>query len=201
MDDGVIKYKIDWTDTDCITESEIKTINFYRQLLWQKKLIGEDENGIGYGNISFRDPKNAAHFIVSGTQTGKHEWLKNTQYAKVTYWNIKNNSIFCQGKTKASSEALTHANLYQKVTDCQVVIHIHNSFIWHSYYNIFPTTSKEIVYGSPEMAETVQFLISKNNSKLFSNILIMGGHQDGVLAYGNDFDSVTQQLIQLATSS
>ena len=201
MEDSVIKYKIKWTEVDCIAASEVETINFYRKLLWQKKLIGEDEDGIGYGNISFRDPKNEAHFIISGTQTGKYEWLKNTQYAKVTYWNIKNNSLYCQGKTKASSEALTHANLYDKIADCQIVIHIHNAIIWHRYYNILPTTSKEIVYGSPEMAETVQFLFHKNNSKLFSNILIMGGHQDGILAYGSDFASVTQQLIQLVTPS
>ncbi|MEY4925808.1 MAG: hypothetical protein RI894_244 [Bacteroidota bacterium] len=195
--DGVIKYTINWENAACIAAETIADLEHYRHLLWQHKLIGEDERGYGYGNISKRCGANSAHFIISGTQTGRKEWLSPNEYAKVTYWNIKNNLAFCKGKIKASSEALTHANLYANFTDCQVVIHIHSHRIWHDYYNILPTTDSKIVYGTPEMAQTVQFLFTQSRNSYLNNILIMGGHQDGILAWGDDFEQVVNAILAL----
>ncbi len=198
MEDGVIKYSIRWTDTSCISETEIQAMSHFRKILWQHQLIGEDAQGIGFGNISRRDTENPDHFIISGTQTGKHEWLTADQYSKVTYFNIKNNIVFCKGKIKASSEALAHGNLYANIPNCQIVIHIHSSNLWQKYYNVLPTTNEKIVYGTPKMAETVQFLFKESSTQIDDNkILIMGGHQDGILGYDANFEPLIKKILSL----
>ena len=69
IDEGYIKYQCYWTSQDSVTEEEIIVLNQWRNRLYQLGLIGEYDNGIGFGNVSCRlNPEN--HFMISGTQTG-----------------------------------------------------------------------------------------------------------------------------------
>ena len=197
MEDGVIKYTIDWQNENQLTETDIKMLNECRTLLWQKKLIGIDESGVGYGNISIRHAIVPNSFIISGTQTGQHQTLTTAQYALVTKWKIKNNSLFCIGNTRASSEALTHAIFYEYNTDYKAVIHIHNDYIWQKYLHKLPTTPQNIAYGTPMMADSVRFLLSSKRVNLAQKVIIMGGHKDGILAFGESLQAATQTLLDL----
>ena len=66
----------------------------------------------------------------------------------LTYSEIKNNILFCQGKIHASSEALTHAVLYEICTDIQAVIHIHDKHFWQKNIHILPTSDEKAAYGT-----------------------------------------------------
>jgi hypothetical protein len=185
---------------DCISEAEIAELDIARHKIWKIGGIGVDE-GYGYGNISQRCSDNAAHFIISGSQTGHLENLTNTQYAKVTYWKIKNNLLFCQGKIQASSEALTHAVLYDINTDIQVVIHIHNNLFWKKNLNKLATSDEKAEYGTPEIAQSVRFLFTNKVVKSLPNIIIMGGHQDGILVFGESLAQATDFWLQISSKA
>ena len=195
--EGVIKYQSHWQNVDCITANEVAELDFYRNKIWQAGGIGI-ENNVGYGNISIRDKQNPAHFIISGSQTGQHENLQNTQYSKVIYWKIKDNMLFCKGRIQASSEALTHAILYEVCADIQTVIHIHNKNFWHANIDVLPTSDKKSAYGTPEITQSVRFLFTnimlqnrKNETPILPNIIIMGGHEDGILVFGRTLAETT----------
>jgi L-ribulose-5-phosphate 4-epimerase len=195
--EGVIKYQSHWENTDCISPEDIAELDFYRNKIWQTGGIGAVNNA-GYGNISLRCADNPAHFIISGSQTGQYETLASTQYSKVIYWKIKNNILFCQGRTQASSESLTHAGLYEIHHDIQAVIHIHNANFWHKNLDVLPTSDKKSAYGTPEITQSVRFLFTKiilqNTNKkapVLPNIIIMGGHEDGILIFGRTLAETT----------
>ena len=67
--------------------------------------------------------------------------------------------------------------------------------LWKKWKNKLPTTSKSIAYGTPEMAFGLQdCLKSKPGSK---GIIIMGGHAEGIIAFGNDFEEIAKLLDEL----
>jgi L-ribulose-5-phosphate 4-epimerase len=197
LQEGVIKYQIAWDNRNILTEKDIAELNQCRTILWQNGLIGVDETGVGYGNISCRYDKMPSSFIISGTQTGAHETLTTAQYALVTHYEIKNNSLFCIGKTKASSEALTHCIFYANNIANKIVIHIHSAYIWKNNLHKLPTTDTKIEYGTPEMADSVRFLLTNKKANLARKVIIMGGHENGILVFGDSLHIATQTLLKL----
>ena len=196
MSEGYIKF-------NCIRKQEGIHIqeDIYAQLetartrLYALGLIGMYPDGIGFGNISIRNNVGAA-FIISGSATGGLSHLKPSDYSLVTKYDIAKNTIHCSGLTKASSESLTHAAVYQSVPKAGAVVHVHCLWLWEKLLNAFPTTSEEIEYGTCEMADSVGKLaleIVGNEQQ----IIVMGGHREGILAFGNNITEVTSQIINL----
>jgi L-ribulose-5-phosphate 4-epimerase len=98
--------------------------------------------------------------------------------------------------TKASAESLTHAAIYEALPEVGAVVHIHCFELWKKLLNNYPTTSKEIEYGTPEMALAVQILSAgMENSE--EKIIIMGGHREGILAFGKNLEDATTQIIKI----
>ncbi len=195
--DGVIKYECYWDDCDCIAPQEITELNYFRTKIWQSGWIGEDVNGIGYGNISTRQEASKDGFIISGTQTGAHETLNIQQYSYVYNFNINKNVVFCKGKIKASSEALTHAAFYTIHTDIKAVTHIHNTNFWLKNLDILPTTPHNIPYGTPQMAESVRFLYYSDSECI--KIILMAGHEGGILVFGDSLQDNFDTLCHFLT--
>lgn len=201
--EGVIKYKLDFTEQSPLESNRINELNTWRKILFSLKLIGQDPdryNGDGFGNISCRsstdDPSENLQFIISGTQTGKLPVLENYHYALVTKCLPLENKIFAQGQTKPSSEALTHHAIYQVNNDIQFVFHVHSPIIWHNadMFGI-PATNKNIEYGTTEMAKAMQSIV-KSNIKKNIKILCMKGHTDGVISYGCTADEAGNEIIK-----
>ena len=62
----------------------------------------------------------------------------------------------------------------------------------HKHLFHLPTTSKDIEYGSIEMAEAIAELInSYSNSK---GAFVMGGHRQGIIAFGNSLQECIEIL-------
>jgi len=194
MDEGYIKFQCNLEDGGAPDAIFTSKLNTWRTTLHRRELIGEYDHGIGYGNVSRRFL--ADSFIVSGSATGSHAELDPAEYVLVTGFNIKTNTISAKGLIPPSSESLTHGIIYKTLPEVKWVLHIHNSTIWKSYKNILPTTAEHIPYGTPEMAIEVKRLILATASTN-TRVLIMGGHQDGIIAYGVNLDAVGNQLLDL----
>lgn len=197
--EGVIKYQLTHSDQpiDC-APTLIAALNVWRSILVKLGLIGQNPeryDGLGFGNMSHRNGV-AGEFLITGTQTGHLECLKPNHYCLVKAINLERNTIDSQGLSQPSSEALTHASIYQNQPACQAVIHIHNPEIWqHSQPLALPQTSADIAYGTPEMAHEVKGLF-KSEAFAKNQIFTMAGHEDGVVAFGESLEQAGLALIK-----
>ncbi len=192
--EGVIKYQLHHKFSKLPNAINCAEINKFRSLIYDLGLIGQNPDrylGYGYGNISQRHENNK--FIISGTQTGGKQSLLRNAYCLVTQVSLAENNLYSMGECKPSSEALSHASVYQKNSAIQCVIHAHNPEIWHATQRLnLPHTTKDIAYGTPAMANAIALLINQPSSGIFT----MLGHEDGVIAYGKDFSTAFNLLIK-----
>lgn len=194
MTEGYIKFNCIRTKEEIsLSEEKYRQLEEARVQLYHLGLIGIYPNGIGFGNISIREDAKRS-FFISGSATGGKETLDPSDYALVTDYSIAQNIIFCSGLIDASSESLTHAAIYQSVPEAGAVIHVHNLWLWQVLLNRLPTTSLTIEYGTPEMALSVGELANQINNKE-EKIIVMGGHREGILCFGQDLKQATQQII------
>lgn len=197
-DEGVIKFKCVLTEAPPPPEENIAELKHFRQLLYMYNLIGEDADGIGFGNISCRI-KNTSEFIITGTQTGGLKTLESNHFTVVDDFNIERNTVYCKGNLPASSETLTHAALYKTSAQVNAVIHVHHAETWQKNIDKLPTTKANIEYGTPHMALEVMRLASLNPVDQIhqAQIIIMAGHKDGIIAYGNSLKNAFDFLMNI----
>ena len=192
-DEGYIKFHCDWIDGPSPEWHRVSALNDWRQLLFDAGLIGAYRDGIGYGNISVRTTS-TNEFIVTGSATGVVPKLRPEHFTRVVEFDVAANYVKCRGPVEASSESLTHAAFYRASKSIQAVIHIHNAELWHRYLNILPTTSPDVAYGTPEIANEVYRLLKQDPAPK-KQIVVMGGHEDGVMAYGNSLGHAASILL------
>jgi L-ribulose-5-phosphate 4-epimerase len=192
MDEGVVKYRCDWTHTEPVAVENIADLMKWRDRLHAWGLIGVYENGIGFGNVSVRLGK-YGQFMISGTQTAHLPSLGPEFYCIVTEFNLEENSIACSGAVQASSESLTHAALYLHSDDIGGIIHVHNPQLWQELLFKIPTTRKDVPYGTPEMALEMFRLFEEENLG-DRKILAMAGHEDGIICFGGNLDEAGKVL-------
>lgn len=195
IDEGYVKYQCDWIDSPSVKGEEIEELNQWRNKLYQLGLIGQYDNGVGFGNISIRSLDNSYQFIISGTKTGGICWLNEQHYTKVTDYNWQENWLTCHGLIQASSEALTHAAVYTANPNINAVIHIHHLQLWQKLMDKVPTTARDTPYGTPEMAKEIILLCQMGNLKE-AKILVMSGHWEGIIAFGSNLDEAGTLLLQ-----
>lgn len=190
QDEGYIKFDLDWDQRAFdFSDADFMLLNSYRTNLFELNLIGAYPDGIGFGNISFRLKEN--NFIISGSATGNFKKLEKKHYSLVTDFDIKNNRVTSIGLTKASSESMSHAAVYMLNKNVNSVIHIHNQNMWEQYLNNLPTTNKKAEFGTPELAFEIQKKVTNSNG-----IIIMGGHPEGIISYGQTVEEAYNLLIQ-----
>jgi len=185
-EEGVIKFNCNWIKGDAPAAPEL---NSWREQLYARKLIGVTPNGIGYGNMSIRHHK----FIITGSQTGHLEKLGPEHYALVTEYDFEENSLTAIGHVKASSESLTHAMIYECCPGVNAVFHVHDEALWKKLLSTSDSTAATIPYGTPEMAWEIQRLLREHDIKIFA----MGGHEDGVIAFGETAHMAGELLISM----
>jgi len=194
MKDGVIKYNCKLIEADPVSKSLINELNEWRNELHKFGLIGEDNEGIGYGNISQRI-EFSKRFIISGSQTGNITTLEPKHYSTVDSYDIEKNSLSCQGKIKASSESLTHAIIYNSLPEINCVIHIHNKEMWEKLLFNELTTSPESLYGSIELVYEIKELL-KHVDLEKNKIIVLSGHEDGVFFFGKSISDAGMKILE-----
>jgi ribulose-5-phosphate 4-epimerase/fuculose-1-phosphate aldolase len=189
MREGVIKFQLDFQEGPAPADELLTELNAWRSIFLQLGLLGQDPRrylGYGFGNLSRRLSGNA--FLISGTQTGNLSDLLAGHYAEVLSCNPFSNSVTATGHVKPSSEALSHGILYQANPDISWVMHLHSPDIFNNSNELnLTTTSPDAEYGTPEMATEIEKAVSSADND--AGLIVMGGHEDGILAYGTSADN------------
>src|SRR5262245_16772411 len=166
----------------------------WREVLARLGLIGRDParyQGLGYGNVSARvGPfgdvgRGQRRFLVTGTRTGGLQHLALTDFCLVERYDLARNQVRSAGRVPPSSESLTHGAIYDVASTARVVLHAHAPEIWRTARALgLPVTRDGVANGTPEMAREVQRLY-RESTLASTRLLAMGGHEDGVLAFGD----------------
>lgn len=189
--DGVIKFRSNWIKTAPLSFGLFEELNYWRNYFYELGLIGENSEGIGFGNISMR--WEGEQFVITGTATGKINKLAKEHYSKVISFDIESNTVNAEGPINVSSESMSHAVLYSINSTINAVIHIHSKFMWEKYLHKLPTTDLDIEYGTPEMAKSIA-KIYKETELATKKILVMGGHEDGIISFGSSISEAAEIL-------
>lgn len=192
MDEGYIKFNCNWIPSNDIPLAKVAVLNVWRDILYQKGLIGMYPDGIGFGNISTRCDEKT--FLISGTATGGLATLTASHYSMVTDYDLRTNSLTCVGPVKASSESLTHALVYECSATTNAVIHVHNLDLWNRLIHRVPTSNENIPYGTPEMANEIKRLFAETTVSK-EKIIVMGGHREGIIGFGKDLEEAGTILL------
>ncbi|MEX1267168.1 MAG: class II aldolase/adducin family protein [Woeseia sp.] len=196
IDEGYIKFDIDWRRGPPPDAQTVADLNRWRKLLYEAGLIGEyTDLGIGFGNISMRSGA-AGHFVISGTQTGHLGDLGPEHYALVTGYDVAANRVSCRGQVKASSESMTHAAIYELNPAITGVVHVHSAAMWNRLINRLPTTNPDVAYGTPAMAQEFRRLYDDTDF-VDKGVAIMAGHDEGIISFGADLAEAAGRILDL----
>jgi ribulose-5-phosphate 4-epimerase/fuculose-1-phosphate aldolase len=196
IDEGYVKYRSFWTKAPVPHAAAAEELETWRQPLFEAGLIGEyEEQSIGYGNVSIRCGE-PGQFLISGTQTGHLARTDKSHYALVTSWSVHGNVVCCVGLVQASSEAMTHAAIYQLDQHIGAIVHVHSRDLWCHYINRLPTTDPDVPYGTPEMANEFQRLYRDTDLRK-TQLAVMGGHEEGLLSYGRTLEEAARRVLDL----
>ncbi len=194
--DSFIKFNCHLINDKIVIPSKIfAPLNYWRNELWLKSLIGAYHDGIGYGNISARVPK-SHQFYISGTATGGIPELEQFHYPLVERCETAFNALWCRGLIKASSESMSHAAIYSANHEVGAVVHIHSRKLWDKYVDILPTTSSDVQYGTPEMAYEIGRILAHSHT-LEKKIIVMGGHEEGIMSFGKTVEEAALAVLNL----
>lgn len=192
IDEGYIKYVSDWTPGPAPDAAAAQLLERWRRPLYDAGLIGHyDDLGVGFGNISVR---HGDGFIISATQTGHLARTDPGHYALVTGYDIERNTVSSTGPLQASSEALTHAAIYELDDRIGAVVHVHSEALWRELMNTVPTTSPEISYGTPEMAREFGRLYA-DTEFVTQGVAVMAGHDEGIVTIGASLGEASRRIL------
>jgi ribulose-5-phosphate 4-epimerase/fuculose-1-phosphate aldolase len=199
LDEGYIKYQSRWTHGDAPDIEAANLLEQWRRPLYEAGLIGHYEDlGIGYGNISVRCG-DAGQFLISGTQTGHLPVTNESHYSLVTGYDLTGNSVNCTGPVQASSEAMTHAAIYELDPGIGGIVHVHSKLLWREYLDKLPTTDPAVAYGTPDMAREFTRLYAEGGFKE-SGLAVMAGHDEGLISFGASLEEAATRMLSLARS-
>ena len=210
--EGVTRYSRTHTTSALKTEHQraiAAELASWRKLLKQVDLIGQNPqryDGAGFGNLSGRlhpisGPRGQRTFLITGTQTGQNRCMTNQDFAVVKSYDWNLNRVHSMGPTKPSSEAMTHGAIYDLGCHIRFVFHVHSPDIWNNYESLsLPFTSPNIEYGTPAMASEIGRL-AQTGALLQAKILVMGGHEDGVISFGRTAQEAGGTLLQALSNA
>lgn len=203
--EGVIgfAYALEAPDGDIVTAEALHALRGWRRVLQRLELLGQTQGrygGLGYGNLSTRDPAEPAHFVITASQTSGTEDFGQQHLVRIVHANVARFWVDAVGQQPPSSESLTHAMIYQAAPDIGWVMHVHSPDIWrHSERLDLPVTPPEVGYGSAAMAEAVASLLGRHPRRPL--VFATAGHEDGVFACGASADAAGNALVDVLAAA
>ncbi|MBI5838060.1 MAG: class II aldolase/adducin family protein [Candidatus Eisenbacteria bacterium] len=183
----------------------VRELAAWREVMNRLGLLGqhpERYEGYGYGNVSARlgpfgnMTQGLRRFLITGTQTGGLRMVGLENFCVVERYDLGANRVHSFGPAQPSSESLTHGALYDAAPDARVVLHGHSPEIWrHARELHLPITRADVANGTPEMAREVTKLVRESAASEM-RILVMGGHEDGVLTFGRTAAEAGEALVR-----
>ncbi len=196
--EGVIKFHVEHETNVCCCESDIVELTKWRNKLRAAGLVGQDfarYGGLGFGNLSKR--MDDGTFLITASQTGHLETLTPDGYARIMDFDPARNLVWSKGMNHPSSETMTHLAAYGANRRIQFVFHAHCPEIWNAKDDLgLPVTDPAVECGTVEMFYEVLWLL-RDSEHYRKGILAMGGHTDGLLAWGETADQAGSNLLSL----
>ena len=140
---GVIKFHCEHTAVELAPFPSFAELKMVRKKMRELGLVGVDDHGIGFGNVSVRDDATNS-FYITGSGTGGLSDLAPKDCAKVIAWDFDRNWLSCEGETIASAESLTHAAVYSMDRDVRIVMHGHSARLWRWLLEQGPATRDDV---------------------------------------------------------
>ncbi len=205
-EEGVIKFEFEHS-RESLARSRyaelVCPLIAWREILALTGLVGQDRaryEGAGYGNVSVRLGRpgmglGRRTFLVTGTQTSGKHCIGLDDFCIVERYDFDRNRLVSRGLTPPSSESMTHGAVYDLGPHIRCVLHAHSPVLWSRRDELrLPATSPDVPYGTPEMAREVQRLYREG---VFAErrVLAMGGHEDGVIAFGPSPEAAGHALL------
>lgn len=181
---GVVKFHYESDGQALPRFAGLDELQAARQELRRRGLLGVDETGIGFGNVSRRAGESGA-FYITGSGTGRLVRLGLQDFAKVTEWDFSRNWLRSTGRAIPSAESLTHAAIYAEAAEVRVILHGHDARLWRNLCAGGIATRRDIPYGTPALAREVQRLFRETDVRT-KKIFAVAGHRDGIVACGRD---------------
>ena len=210
MDEGYIKYQAKHENLAELPLSPLADeLIAARDELYTLGFVGVYDNGIGFGNCSFRMECNSEaqaiktggdcrRFVITGSATGEIEKLSRKELCLVEKFDIEKNTVWSKGAISASSESMTHGAVYSANDKINCVLHIHSrklfDFMKTGDYSF---TAENIPYGTPQMAVAVMNEVKKIAAP--RGIIVMLGHDEGIIAFGENISSALEEIKGLAS--
>lgn len=186
-----------------VDQATLDTLRSWREVLRRLQLLGQDParyGGLGFGNVSARDPSRPDEFVITASQTAGAPQLSERQLVRITHSNVERFWVDAQGYQPPSSESLTHAMIYRADAKIGWVFHVHSPEIWQRAEALaLPTTGADVRYGSAAMATAVAALLAAHSDRraVFATL----GHDDGVFACGASAEAAGSALVDVLARS
>jgi ribulose-5-phosphate 4-epimerase/fuculose-1-phosphate aldolase len=203
--EGVIQFAYDLQPADGapISNRNFAQMAAWRSILRQLELLGQDlarYDGLGFGNLSARDPQQPKEFVITASQSSGREVLTEESLVRVLHCNLGRFWVDAQGSQPPSSETLTHGMIYAADSEIHWVFHAHSPEIWTRAEDLaLPCTPENVSYGTPGMTAAVAQLLRRHRSRpiLFATL----GHEDGVFACGATAEEAGALLVSTLSAA
>lgn len=180
--------------TDAAT---LHTLRGWRAVFRRLSLLGQDAErygGLGFGNLSARDPRAGEAFVITASQTAGAADLTEEDLVRITHSDPERFWVDAIGHQPPSSETLTHAMVYRADSSIGWVFHVHSPDIWQRAGELaLPATASDVPYGSPAMVSAVAELLSGHTERPVTFVTL--GHEDGVFACARSAEGAATALL------
>ncbi len=192
--EGYIKFSFTHEPAPPPTHPALAELRRVRDELRDWGWLGVLPDGIGFGNLSVRGP-DREQFVITASGTGRYVAALPEHFCAVLAWDVARNHVRCRGPLPASSESMSHGAVYAARPDAQAVIHIHDRAL-HARLRAAgaPATPADAEFGTPELARAIAALVPTLPA---AAVLVLGGHEDGLLAFGPSLDAARAALAAL----
>jgi ribulose-5-phosphate 4-epimerase/fuculose-1-phosphate aldolase len=191
--EGIISYNLQLRTARPLAWNRLQVLDGWRQILYLLGLIGCDPGrygGFAFGNISRRLPTTRSAgssqipFVISASQTGGLPRLSAEHYVSVVHCDPEQALVVAEGQLPPSAEALTHAAVYQADADVRYVLHVHAPELWQQAERLgIRQTEAAAAGGTVALARAITELL-QDPAVRRQGIFAMGGHEDGLVAFG-----------------
>ena len=206
--EGVVQFEAAHRDRpleEHVYGETVRELAAWREILSRLGLLGQRPDryeGLGYGNVSARVgpmgnmTQGRRRFLITGTQTGGNRMVSLEHFCVVEGYDLAANRVTSFGPVAPSSEALTHGAIYDAAPAVRAVLHAHAPEIWRQARQLhLPLTAAHAANGTVDLAREVMRLLRESAASELG-ILVMGGHEDGVLAFGRSAAEAGQALVR-----
>ena len=197
-DEGYIKFSFAHEAAPAPAHPHLHDLMRIRDEFHRLGLVGVLPDGIGYGNLSARIA-GTDRFVITGSGTGAHFPIAPAHFSEVVSFDIDHNRVVCRGPLPASSESMSHGAIYAARPDTHAVIHVHDRAMFQLLLKEdAPHTPADAAFGTPGMARAVGRLAATLPPVA---VLVMAGHEDGLIAFGPDPHSARDALLEVCLRS